>query len=993
MKTLTAAMLTEINKLEGTEPLIVVGIEWVSGGVVYYADRDLPGINGKVLAIGDIEAVVVDNTSSSSLELTLDDIDGELKNIIDAVNIHKVNCSVYQFFGALTDTADKFEIFRGQISTPFTWNEKDRTISFSVVSEIESYEVGFSPEEGQLTFVNADFIGKPWPLCFGSVVHVPAQKVSQTLEGATLEEMCIADQLGAKKKENIAAAYNEQLFLMHFWMMVISGANLLSRSSEAILIDYVACIITERALIVDLNIILANLDKQKELVKFGIESAKVVVARLEASLDLFSALMHVNSVRKENLENEAKMAEFRYNTQKEAYNKAIAAANEAGKIMEEYVGTLDQACRENECSRDSIQINNGDLFPQGVQLTILIKDVKFTGMFSGNQFVFADGGTPTAKYVNVPIATWHEDDTCGQEDDETNGIATLYLANDPPENLENMYLLVKKRGGTEGWRHIIKVVRQEGAKVVYELVTIGGESSGGGDSTGQPSSQSLSDVVGKLVQTPFVATPFGVLPRDLFTDDWALSAWNRPESERVLAIIQGIPFGVNYHELEVIAKLVYLAEWDALGDDLILIPRDGNPRDVFTIVGEDIESIVEASPVILKSWLTTYQIPEEEIPESTLYTIETGASVRLNERDDVVYVANILPSTVHAVYSYRTLKSGLRVLSPVPSGYYTKYESHNLGTIDVTAFKFPIALPNIAGLNWEDDLYITLTSSVGPNVVDIIEHLIVTYTDGGTANAANFAAIKAKFVDGSDELYPANFALLERPNVLDEIARIAWEARCAVYRVGGEFFLQYLSEEPTENVTFSEADIDSEENIKVVYPQTEGLVTRLVATWHPNYLPLENGKKPQQLIYRHNIKLYGMQSEEIDFHIYNNKECVEKSATFWMIRKSNTWKRIQFKAFLKDLKLDLFDCIAFSFAKNYVANTDVKGVLLQATYDPNNHCILMEVELPIKAGEMSPYKWYWPAQEGEADPFPLPIEIEKGYAGGFGPGSGVTGTI
>lgn len=993
MKTLTAALQAEIDTLEGTEPILIVGIEWVSGGIVYYSDKDISGIKGKILAIGDIEAVVVsDNTTSSNLDLTLDDTDGELKNILDSVNIHKVNCYIYQFFGSLSDQNDKLEIFRGQISTPFTWDEKARSISFSVVSEIESYEVGFSPEEGQLPFVNDEFIGKPWPLCFGSVLHVPAQKVSQALEGATLEEMCVPDQLLVKKQENLTSAYNEQLFLMNFWLQVARGANTIARLAEFILRDYVACLITERLFLIELNRVLAALDEAKLKVKEGKEEIKAVVTDLENQLNVMAVLIHVNAVRKENLEREQQLAELRFNIQHDAYLKAIEAYNNAEQILGEYVGINDQMCREGECDRDSVMINNGDHFPQATDISILIKDLRFRGMFNGDQFVFTNGNVPQAKYRNIPVASWHSDNTCGQPDDETNGIATFYLANNPPESLDGMYLLVKKRGGDPGWRHIVKVIRQDGNKVVYELVAWGGSQQGGGaGSGGQPSGETIDDVVGKLVNTPFVSTPFGVLPADLFNGDWDISAWNRPESTRILNIIQSIPFGVSYHELEVISKLVYISEDDALGQDLILLKPD--PSNIYTIVGEDIEVIEEAAPVVLQSWLEQYNIPVDEIPESTGYTIETGSSVRLTEKDDVTYIANILPSTVHAVYAYRTLKTGLRVLSPIPSSYYTKYENHNLGTINVTAFKFPISLPNISGENWEDDVYVTLTSSVGPNVCDIIQHLIETYTNGGTANAANFAAIKAKFVDGSDELYPANFALLERPNVLDEIARIAWEARCAIYRVGGEFFLRYLSEEPTADVTFTEDDIDAEENIKILHPATDGLITRLVAIWHPNYLPLENGKKPDRLIYRHNIPLYGMKSQEIEFHIYNNRECVEKSATFWMIRMSNTWKRVQFKAFLKDLPLDIFDCIEFNFGQNYVANSAVKSVLQTAVYNPNDNSITMEVELPVKSGQMSSYKWYWPSQEGEFDPFPLPIEIEKGYAGGFGPGSGVTGTI
>ena len=89
-----------------------------------------------------------DNNSSQSIDITLDDTDGSIKAIFDNTDIHKRDARVYQYFDGLS-VSDKFLLFAGKVSSPIIWNERDRTVKFTIISQLEDREVGFSAEEGQ----------------------------------------------------------------------------------------------------------------------------------------------------------------------------------------------------------------------------------------------------------------------------------------------------------------------------------------------------------------------------------------------------------------------------------------------------------------------------------------------------------------------------------------------------------------------------------------------------------------------------------------------------------------------------------------------------------------------------------------------------------------------------------------------------------------------------------------------------------------------------
>jgi hypothetical protein len=342
-----------------------------------------------------------------------------------------------------------------------------------------------------------------------------------------------------------------------------------------------------------------------------------------------------------------------------------------------------------------------------------------------------------------------------------------------------------------------------------------------------------------------------------------------------------------------------------------------------------------ASPTILPEWLhlfpetqqifdllTVPLIPgEDEVteaeswPPSTFWVAQAGSTARLVSVEKEKYVANILPSTVHAVYAYRGI-DGVRKLAPVPSRYYTKNESETIYPGDIehdpfiaTTITLNQPLSYYTYEDWEDGIYVTLTSDVSGNTADIIRHIAETYTDL-TVDDTSFNAVKTKITN-----YPMNFALTSKQDAISLMEKIAWQGRCVTYARSGILYLKYLPKLETAAVTITEDDIIAG-TLDVELTSTEDLITKFVARWRPTYA--EEGEV--QSIYRHNIAKYGKHEKDFSFFCYNLESLIEKSATFWMIRKCNTWKRVIFETSMKFLDLEVWDTITLDLQNDTIAS-------------------------------------------------------------------------
>jgi hypothetical protein len=363
--------------------------------------------------------------------------------------------------------------------------------------------------------------------------------------------------------------------------------------------------------------------------------------------------------------------------------------------------------------------------------------------------------------------------------------------------------------------------------------------------------------------------------------------------------------------------------------------------------------------------------------------IDSGSRVSMYSDENITYVVSIVPGTVLAVKAYKTFEGGIERLVDVPNDLW-RAETKDYGPIIAEQVVLTRPLSSFEGQGWGDRIYVTFRSDVGPHTIDILEYIIDNYTDL-TYDTASFTAIR-----DSLEPFPMNFPILERKNTIEVLQEIAFQARCALWLSNGKFYIKYLPEDPTSDATITTSDLDADTGVSLEMTSTEDLVTKMIIEWRLSWAPDD----PNKIILRHNVGKYGTQQETFFFYCFNQADIVLKAATFWLIRMSNTWKKLRFKTFLQMLNLETFDTVTLDFgSQGYVSNGSVKAVVEEATYNSNDRSIDFICQIPIKSGEMVEYQFFWPAGEPITALFPTAAEQAAGLAGGGGIGSTASGDL
>lgn len=358
------------------------------------------------------------------------------------------------------------------------------------------------------------------------------------------------------------------------------------------------------------------------------------------------------------------------------------------------------------------------------------------------------------------------------------------------------------------------------------------------------------------------------------------------------------------------------------------------------------------------------------IPSAGFAWSPAGSEVLLVEQRESVYIANILPSSVHYVKGFRETDNG-QVFVDIPPAYYSvrlvNYQGYN-----VTEVVFDPPLTS-RGEGWEDEVYVTLTSTIGPNPADIIKWAIEFYTNDSVD--ATFNTVRSQLL-----AFPTHFYLDQRMNLQRFIEEVAFQSRCAVVFRRGTYSLIYLASQPTPSATISHSDIDHQ-TLNLTYTQTEDVVTKMDISWRDEYA----SEQERKIILRHNVSRYGVQEEAFDWFSQTLKDTLTHNATFWLIRLSKVFRIAKFKTTLNVLKLEPLDPVTLSIPD--VSPNSITGIVLECSYDSSSQTLSWTVWTPVLAGTNVAYDFAWPADVGEQEYWPTYDEREAGLAGaGFTPG-------
>lgn len=370
-----------------------------------------------------------------------------------------------------------------------------------------------------------------------------------------------------------------------------------------------------------------------------------------------------------------------------------------------------------------------------------------------------------------------------------------------------------------------------------------------------------------------------------------------------------------------------------------------------------------------------------QIIAKVTWKFESGAEVKLwsdqpgQGHHPITYVANSIPSSlVKTVFAWRTNpKTGQRLFKQIPMDYYTV----NLDNAPIppiagadppvpqhcTTVVLKTPLDELFGQGWEDTIYVSLRSSQGPNVADIIQYLITNYSTL-TVDATSFAAVKALQAN-----YPMGFCRSQKENVLQFVESLAWQARCALVMEDGTAKLRYLSKEPSVDLSIAEDKIEAR-SIVVDSTQFEDVTTSFRANWRLDY----SGRPGKQRtnVKRENVSLFGLIRRDYDFYAYNVSSLVDKSASFWAHRMANVWKVAKLNVLARiALALEMFDTVQPALVDSTIFGGNYKGVVDAHSIDKQKEdetTFGLSLWLPVVSGTNVQDPRAWLSDSGDVLP-------------------------
>ena len=971
----------------GEEPIMIVTFPFGS-----YADREVTVgsaiVPGLINSVGNLDAVttVGGSGASTSITVSIHDPSGHIKGLMETQNLRFMDVTVTQDWddAALTSV----ELFQGQINN-VAWNSSTLEVAFTIVSKIESEEVGFSIEDVEVvtgdvgvgdnpSFASdtigrppSELIGKAWPLCFGRVIQSPTLRFRWVRDAGDASN----DDDGDEGKSEGARIVN------------IDGEDRWMPVDGASVREFIKAIRAIGSMTPGDDVILSRVLSVKDPLGKWIHqppgnsvngTRKGTVSGILQNVRAWDAFYKINIEFQRfrqgaaALKNEILELAFEENGHRDKFNFDTTSLERKGlfengiRTEQEFVDDL-MPRKAEDAGQDLVDAAWND--------KPVVKLAKGHGLRNPKKLGAAD---PLLNTMEVNInGQRFASQIIGSEDLLNHRPNDLRLTDALPVcsgipfferefqyasrvkitanvKIDKQYGIVTSNGAFTG---------EQISMVVYftdqEVVTTEQPDNWDDEADGAYQPTYLYSWVGYQPLAVFVYSLDDIRDRVTVPDgkpwlqeDRSYFAFTDLMENGTIVetsfIIRPDWFGrVPDNDVEVLDKVTWQFDKDAA--ELIhpqifppdqLSPYGRLPKTSFQIQAGDTVVPWDGCPKALEDG-----------------TDDDSTDSDTDDGKPYIHIANLIPgSMIHAAYALRKIPGKNKPLPvQIPSRYFTWGDETILGKT-VTVLKVNKPLSSIDS-SWSDDIYVVQTSPVGPNTADIIEWLIGEYGPDLTVNAASFATCAALIDD-----YPSDFCILDRPNLLAVCKEIAFQARCALWLKGSEVFIKYLGIEPTLGEAIDiDTSLITEGSFNINTTDITDLVTVFKGEWHPTYLDLDKEGNEIQRFYiaKNNVNLYGRHEQEYNFFIYNQETLVRKAMEFWIIRWSNTWQTVSFEAHIPALAAESLDAVELILPAGLLGPTTVKGMAEEVIYDSNNLSAQFKVLTPIRLGETTQYPYAW----------------------------------
>lgn len=392
---------------------------------------------------------------------------------------------------------------------------------------------------------------------------------------------------------------------------------------------------------------------------------------------------------------------------------------------------------------------------------------------------------------------------------------------------------------------------------------------------------------------------------------------------------------VNFVEQQQGEKCYCRQEWANLivGGDTVnesaAIPRGDWPATYILKPGDDgYNSRIHQRGHAYNPYLIEY-LENGAIKPDAYYVLKSAPVTEQGAGNEELYVCNLVPShEIVDVWAYRYY-DGRRIYAPVPISRYTKLTNYPLNGYNVTALVFPTPLNRFESEQWEDDIFVTVRSTLSGNPAYAIKHVAETYTSLGV-DAGTFGNVAVRVND-----FQFGFALTETVDAIALIEEMAKQARCAIVSSAGIVKLKFLPDEPQTLAVGN--DWAGAQSLQITTSAKEDVRTKIIAKWRK-----KEGKE-YTYTYVNNDDVYGVVEEDLGARMFNMEYCVKAFADFWGYRLSNIWRRIGFRTFMNALDREVYDGMEIGITQ-FSANS-VRGTLIEVNHDSGIDTIDVTLEM------------------------------------------------